>query len=85
VLFGIDSMLDAHGIELIGYIPPSSQGLDSPPTALLDSLMDGREVWDFSLLLDSVESNVFKDPRHFSMEGVTIFTSHLAARIKELE
>ena len=85
VLFGIDSMLDAHGIELIGYIPPSSQGLDSPPTALLDSLMDGREVWDFSLLLDSVEFNVFKDPRHFSMEGVTIFTSHLAARIKELE
>lgn len=85
VLLGIDSLLDAHGIELIGFIPPSRKGFDTPPTSLLDSLMGNRNVWDFSLLLDSAESNVFRDSRHFSMEGVSIFTSHLAAELRELD
>ena len=85
VLLGIDSILDAHGIELIGFIPPSQNGLDRPPTSLLDSLMGKREIWDFSLLLDSAEFNFFRDPRHFSIEGVSIFTSHLAAELRELE
>ena len=85
VLFGIDSILDTHGIQLIGFIPPSRMGFDTPPIRLLDSLMGKREVWDFSLLLDSTESNFYKDPRHFSMEGVSVFTSHLAAELRELE
>lgn len=80
-LMGLDSVAKFHDIQIIGIIPPSAGGQEQPPLFLLDSLMPENSIWDFSHLLDSLETNYFRDPKHFSPAGVELYSDSIAELI----
>lgn len=75
---GMDSICKAHGIQLIGIIPPSQKSMQRPPQHLLDSLFRQNQFWDFSKLFGQNDSTYFKDRDHFNAQGATIYSDSIA-------
>lgn len=83
-LMGLDSVAAHHNIQVIGLIPPSAGGQERPPLSLLDSLMPGELIWDFSFFLDDIDTNYFKDSKHFSPSGVELYSDSIASLVNNL-
>jgi len=81
-LCGIDSICNAHNIELIGVTPPSPKSIYKPSSEAFRTLPSHMEVWDFSALFDTCEAEYFYDKAHFNLRGAEIYSDSIAARFK---
>lgn len=82
-LCGIDSICSAHGIRLIGVIPPTIEGLFLPPEAALDS-SPAEDVWNLTNIFLGRDVDFFYDHAHFNFEGAEIYSDSLSLRLKKL-
>ena len=82
-LCGIDSVCSAHGIRLIGVIPPTIEGLFAPPAGTLDS-SPAERIWDLTRVFEERDAEYFYDHAHFNLKGAELYSDSIAHRLKQL-